>query len=86
MRKLASLVARVVFGLAAITFVLGALLFLLGLQLALVPMRLRQHAQARLVLDIAANVAQLVALRAEQTTRADAPADDTPEHADAAVV
>lgn len=84
MRKLASLVARVVFGLAAIAFVLGAVLFLLGLQLALVPMRIRQHAQARLVLDIAANVAQLVALRAEQT-REDAPADEA-EHADAATV
>jgi hypothetical protein len=75
MRRLASGVSRIVLGLAALAFLLGALLFLLGLQLALVPMRIRQHAQARLVLDIAASVAALVALRAEQ-------ASDEPEESD----
>lgn len=77
MRRLASVVSRIVLGLAAVVFLLGALLFLLGLQLALVPMRIRQHAQARLVLDILANVGELVALHNEGAqARADDEADD----------
>lgn len=75
LRRLASLVSRIVLGLAALAFLLGALLFLLGLQLALVPMRIRQHAQARLVLDILANVAELVALQRDRATAE--PSDET---------
>jgi hypothetical protein len=73
-----------VLGLAALAFLLGALLFLLGLQLALVPMRIRQHAQARLVLDIAANIAELVALQRTRVT--DEPEEDVTERADVPVV
>ncbi|MGH7345923.1 MAG: hypothetical protein ACREK4_13495 [Candidatus Rokuibacteriota bacterium] len=62
MRRLASVVSRLLIGMAATVLLLGALLFLLGLHLALVPLRVKQHRGLVLLLEIAERAAALAML------------------------
>jgi len=73
MRRLASLLARLLIGLAATVLLLGALLFLLGLHLSLRLARSRTQAKAQLALELAMTAAALASLVREGRDGARAP-------------
>lgn len=59
MRRLASLVARLLIGLAAAAFLVGALVFLLALQLSLRAGRVQSYRRLQLAVEIVERAAEL---------------------------
>lgn len=62
MRRVASLLGRLLVGLAATAFLLGAILFLLGLHLSMLPLRARAHVRLQLAFEIAERAAAIALL------------------------
>lgn len=77
MRRIASLLGRVLVGIAAAAFLLGATLFLLGLHLSLRAGRSQPYRKVALAVEIAERAAELaLAARAESAPEDQAPTAD----------